>query len=249
MKMTLLQVVQDVLSSLNSDNVNSIDDTEESNQVATIVKNVYFEIISDRDWPHLQKMFRLDGVSDTDTPTHLLIPDEFQKVTTFRYDTRTTVAGALNYTEVKYCYPDQFLDLVMQRDSSNSNIQTVTDIDGATLLIQNDQAPRYWTTFDDKYIIADSFDSSVDSTLQSSKTQCLGTEEPTWSHTNAYQIDLPTQAFSYLLAESKSVAWVEINEQSNQKAEQQSRRQRTYLSVNKRRSDHGIRFKTDSGRK
>lgn len=259
MKQTLLEVTQSILSSLNSDNVNSITDTEEAEQVAEIIKQVYFEIISDRDWPHLQKQFKLDASGDSDAPTHLKMPETIQTAEYIAYDVRETASGQAEFREVTYCYPDEFLKKVMQRDSTGTNIKIVTSdsqyssntttlIEG-TILVYNDRAPKYWTSFDDEWIVMDAYDSTLDSTLQSHKTQCLGTEEPNWSTSDTYQIELPTPAFSYLLAEAKSVAWFEINETSNQKAEQQSRRQRTYLSVNKRRADHGIRSKINFGRK
>ncbi len=41
-KMTLLEVVQEILSDMNSDNVNSINDTIEAQQVVQIAKRTYF---------------------------------------------------------------------------------------------------------------------------------------------------------------------------------------------------------------
>ena len=60
MRMTLLEIVQDVLNDIDSDNVNSIRDTVESEQVAAIVKSCYFEMIGNRNWPHLKKLFQLE---------------------------------------------------------------------------------------------------------------------------------------------------------------------------------------------
>ena len=39
MKRTLLEMTQDILSAIDADEVNSIDDTVEATQVATIIKN------------------------------------------------------------------------------------------------------------------------------------------------------------------------------------------------------------------
>ena len=46
MKYTLLEMTQDILSNMSSDEVNSISDTTESLQVATIIKQKYFDLIS-----------------------------------------------------------------------------------------------------------------------------------------------------------------------------------------------------------
>ena len=60
-KLTVLAMVQDILSDMNSDEVNSINDTIEAQQVAQIINTTYFEIISSRDWPHLETLFQFNA--------------------------------------------------------------------------------------------------------------------------------------------------------------------------------------------
>ena len=45
-KMTLLEITQDIMSDMDSDNVNSINDSVEALQVAQVVKTTYYNIIS-----------------------------------------------------------------------------------------------------------------------------------------------------------------------------------------------------------
>ena len=248
MKMTLLEVVQKILSSLNSDEVNSINDTTEALQVADIVETVYYEILSDRDWPHLRSTFKLDSSGDTAMPTHMRMPDTVQKLTLIKYDIRQDVADPVEYRDLIRLDPEDFLDFIMSRDASDTTVQTVTDFGGVDLLIRNDTSPTYWTSFDDEWLVFDSFDSNVDTTLQSSKTQCVGYIEPSWTRDDSFQIDLPGKNMQYLLAEAKSVAWTDINEQPNQKAEQQSRRQRIWSARTKWRENGGIKL-PDYGRR
>jgi len=56
MKLSLLDITQKILSSLDSDPVNSIDDTVESIQVADIVKESYYSLMAERDWPFLHEL-------------------------------------------------------------------------------------------------------------------------------------------------------------------------------------------------
>ena len=51
-KKTLLEITQSVLSSMNSDNVNSISDIEESLQVAEKAREVYEDLMALEDWEH-----------------------------------------------------------------------------------------------------------------------------------------------------------------------------------------------------
>lgn len=56
-KLTLLDIVQDVLSDMDSDEVNSINDSIEALQVAAIAKSTFYNIIDGRDWPHLYTVY------------------------------------------------------------------------------------------------------------------------------------------------------------------------------------------------
>src|SRR4030066_2361472 len=86
MKMTLLELVQDILSDLDSDEVNSINDSVEALQVAQILKSTYFNIIDGRDWPHLYQPFQLTASGTTDRPTHMRLPDNIIDVSWIKYN-------------------------------------------------------------------------------------------------------------------------------------------------------------------
>ena len=102
--------------------------------------------------------------------------------------------------------------------------------------------------FDDYYLVTDSYDKAVDDTLQKEKTQCLGYLHPTWVHEDDAIPNLPPEAFSALLAEVKSTAFVEVKQMANQKAEQKSARQQRWLSRKAWRVEGGVRY-DDYGRK
>lgn len=53
----LIEYVQDILSSMDSDEVNSISDTVESMQVATILKNCYEELVANIELPEEYTLF------------------------------------------------------------------------------------------------------------------------------------------------------------------------------------------------
>src|SRR3990167_10644193 len=86
MRRTLLEMVQEILSDLNSDEINSIGDTIESEQVALILKAAYEDIIENRDIPSLNTLFQLEGLSNTLKPTHFEYPDNIQLIHWLKYD-------------------------------------------------------------------------------------------------------------------------------------------------------------------
>src|SRR5688572_28072275 len=86
MRMSLLDMVQDILNDLDSDGVNSINDTIEAQQVAQIVKTCYFEMISNRNWPHLKQLIQLEASGDVDKPNYLQLPERLKELILFKYD-------------------------------------------------------------------------------------------------------------------------------------------------------------------
>lgn len=223
MKMTLLEMVQNILSSTDGDNVNSISDTTEAVQVAEIIKQTYYSLISRRDWEFMRTMQHLDGVGDIDKPTKLKIPDTLQSVTCFRYR-YTEPDSTTNWVDLIYLRPCDFIERVQRKIDSSSSTSTTND-SGVELIIRTNVRPKYWTSFDDKYIYCDSYDSSNETTLQASNTTVEGVKRPDWTVSDTFTPNLPSEMFQLLLNESKSIAHLELKQAVHAKAEQDARRQ------------------------
>jgi len=236
-KMTLLALVQNILNDMDSDEVNSINDTVEAQQIAEIVKTTYEEIISDRQWPHLKTMVQLTASGTSSRPTHMSIGDDVQEVIWLKYDKATDTDTKKKYADVIWKSPAEFMLLTNARNSDESTVDVITDDSGVDVLILNNQAPTYYTSFDDINLVFDSYDSDVDSTLQTSKTQAYVYAEPSLTIADATIPNLPSKNFPYLLAEAKSVAFNALRQSPNAKEEQRSRRQRIWASREKWRND------------
>lgn len=248
-KMTVLEIVQDILSDMNSDNVNSIADTEEALQVAQILKTTYYEIIDNGTWPHLQELATLDNLGDTNRPNILKLPDNVDKIKFLKYDRKEKETDPSDYTTIIYLEPLDFMDKISGRDSTASSIIEVPDIEsGVKLLIRNDIAPSYYTSFDDEYLFFDSYNAAIDTTLQGSKSQIGAIRSPVFQLVDTYTPDLPSYAFSFLLAETKSTCFNTIKTIPNAKEEQKARRQRRKVSFNKDRSNNSAVIYPDYGR-
>lgn len=241
--MTVLDMVQKILSSMDSDEVNSINDTLEATQIAEVIETTYYNIITGRDWPHLFRLFKLDASGTTARPTHMKLPENYQEMTWLKYNKRKTTDTKDKFEDVTYKTPLEFMELVNVRDESETNIDLIVDnVSSINLKIQTDKAPTYWTSFDNAYVIFDSYDSIVETTLTSNRTQCYGKIEPTFTISDGFIPDLPTSMFSYLLNEAKAVAFVEVKQTQNPKAEQNSLTQRRRMSQGAWRLAGGIKF-------
>lgn len=241
-KMTLLEMVQDIMSDMDSDEVNSINDTVEALQVAQIIKSTYYNIIDGKDFPFLYELFQLDSSGTSSRPTHMSLPETIIDLKKLNYNCRKLTDTKDKYKEILYKTPEDFLYILNQRDSSASNVTTVTDTTGISLLIYNDKPPQYFTSFDDDNLVFDSYDSAVNSTLVSSKTQCHGKRSVAFSITDSFTPDLPVQMFTYLLAEAKSTCFVTLKQMGNPKAEQVSVSQKRRMSQEAWKLKNGITF-------
>ena len=245
MRYTLLELTQAILNEVLGDEVTSISDTAESATIANILKDVYSELIDSRDWEHLRKLTKPSASPIDSTLTHFLIDEGITKVEWIKYDKQTSDSGGRKtYEAVDYKFPDEFVDYVMSRDSTDSTITTVTDPDGTELLIRNDTAPLYWTSFDDATIVFDAYDSEMDTAgTDADKIQMMVYTLPTWSHLDSATADLPDDCFSLLLEEAKSRAWIAFKGEANQKAEQSAQRLRRRVSRSAWVTNNGLRYK------
>ena len=221
-------MTQDILNEMDSDDVNSINDTQEAYQVARIIKTSYYEIISAKYHKHFDRIKALDSVADSSKPNYLRIPSDAAHVDWIKYDNE----------DVIYSDPEEFLE---RQYGLSSNITTITDVSGIQYKIQTNRDPSYYTSFDEDYLVFDSYDSTVDSVLQSSKSQAKMYIEPDFTISDTFVPDIPIQMFPQLLAEAKSTAFAHIKQMPSQKAEQRATRQRRRLST-QGRVNNGIKY-------
>jgi hypothetical protein len=227
MKMTVLEMVQDILSAIEADDVNSISDTPEGDQVALIIRDVYFQMLTWATTPELHNAyFNLEGLSDTNQPNYLKLPTNITELYWWKYDIQDTEDTQAVYANVKYLCTEDFFEHVMKRDSSETEVISVTTNDGVDLFIYNDRNPEYYTILNDEFIVCDAYDSAIETTLQGSKTVAAGQQEPTFTLSDSFTPSLDANLFPYLLAEAKAIAFVELKQTESGKHERISREQK-----------------------
>ena len=242
-KYTLLEMVQKILSDMDAEPVNSIGDTTESDQIASIIEDTFYVMITNRVIPEHNSFLKLTSLSDSNFPTHFKYPDDVNKVLKVWYD--TSEDGSFEYSTIRWKDPLDFIEMI---DNVQSDYDSVEDKEaGTNLRIRNNKQPEYYTSFDDFHIVMDSYVSSVSSTLTSSKTRAYGTTYPSFTLSDNFTPDIDEHLFPYLLAESKSVSFSLLAGGADQKIEQQARRQKSYLQNDKYRSQRPNKW-TNYGR-
>jgi hypothetical protein len=240
MKRSLLDMVQSILTSIDGDAVNSISDTVESIQVAQQIRNCYFELIDEMQLPANHEMCTLDALSDVSQPHVMRLPDKVSRILFFTYDKRTSTSDPLEYEEVAYKAPKDFIQFCNNNDSSdtvNYFVWTPSGQLGLKLTIGKKEAPTYWTTFDDEHIVFNSYDSVVESSMQQSKTQAYCEIRPTFTVADNFVPDLPENLFTRLLSMSENRCFLTAKQQVNPLTNQAEGRLRVRTQRNKFRQE------------
>ena len=133
--------------------------------------------------------------------------------------------------------PDEFTALLDSRTAQAG----VVNANGIGL----NRDPSYWTSYDDKFIIFDSYNSTAESTLSQSKTNVYAAIEPTWTHVDSFVPDIPEKFFPTLIAEAKAQAFVNLKQQANTREEVKARRGRMAMRNEAWRNEYGeIKYNT-----
>ncbi len=239
---TILDLVQICLSEMDSDNVSSISDTPEAEQVALIIKSCFNDIVDIYDLTRSKSTFQLQALADVTKPTMFNIPSDVTSIEWVAYDIKTDVSHATEFTPIEYKTPAEFMDLLTKRSSIHVDTLVTTLSSGLQLNILKNKAPEFYTNFDDTQIIFDSYLVTLESTLQTSKTSCYG--DKILALTIADATIIPLTPHLYQLLEKEAIMrcfdrWKEgasnIMQSDARRARVRAQRRKQKLKINQER--------------
>lgn len=224
MRMSLLDIVQDILSAMDSDEVNSIGDSTEAQQVATAVKHAYLDIVSRANLPEHFDLFELNASGDPNKPTLMHLPTDVLNLLWVKYDKRLTGETDPSYMKVSYLPQDIFFDQVLTYRSQGQADTVSYTIDGPNsssinIIGLNNKAPDFYTSFNDRDIIFDSYDASLDTTLMKNKSLAYGELGKAFLMEDDFVPDLDPRQFSLLYNEAKASCFADLKQVENARAE------------------------------
>lgn len=264
MQMTLLEMTQNILSAMDAEQVTSIEDTVESMQVAEEIKNTYYEILGNIEVKSRLKLTSLEDFTDlgVEYPHVLLIPDEVDKLKWIRYNVGTPDEPV--WKEITYISPEEYLEIVLNNTSGETipfgenggdGVRRVKDINSELqYIIVSNKDPDYWTTFDNTYVLFDSYNEDQHdgivyaNGLQADHSMIYAEVIPTFTMSDAFIPDLDDKFFPALLAEAKSACFVNYKGVANSKEEQRSRRQMVRHQNNRARYNERRESSVNYGR-
>lgn len=245
MKYNLLKMTQLILSSMDSDEVNGIDDTTESSQVVDIIETVYNDLRSTIDLPEHWDLFELDASGNPDKPTLMTLPDSVLQFDWLQYDMSESGDTIRDWKPVKHLPLRDFLDRMNALDTAEDNVYQFNHLVGAeTFDVRgfNDQFPAYYATPDNRTLLFDNFRLDIDTTLVANKTQAYGKMFDTFTRTNTWVPDFDNQSFSMFFNECKATAFNDLKQAQNPKAEFRARKAKIESQRNKETTPQGYNF-------
>lgn len=223
-KMTLLKMVQNIGSAMDLDEINSITDTTEALQIAEVIEETLYEQFNNIFVAEHQGLFSLSSVSDVNSPNYLKVPDNVTKVNWVRY--KNFRAGDMQQ-EVPYVTPEEFLQTQFSFSEASDYIVATTDpTSGVTYYIRADGPPSCYTMFDDHHFAFDSFDLDYETTMEGQNAVGYGSKTFEFLFEDDYVPPIDANLFPLLLAEAKSVCFLNLKQVAATKEEQRARRQR-----------------------
>ena len=193
MKLTLLELVQDMLVATDSENVSTVGETEDAGMCVNIANREFEKLISKFRWRHTRSFSKLEVTSIKNEMTLASNAVAVDPSTVYYSDDR-----------VYWMEPDRFLAYTITRLTSESNI-----VESNNVKVYNDRNPQYFTSFDDYTLVFDSYPN--DSGLLKANTDVIVYTQPTSRlNADAEYFDLPSQAFPALSQRCIAKAVLEI---------------------------------------
>src|SRR5688572_29798877 len=133
MKYTLLDMNQSIMSSMGSDEINSINDTTESQQVSIIIRTAYYDLIDRLNLPEHYSIVTLDASGDADKPTLMTLPSTVNYLKWLQYDRATEDEPNVNMHELTFVSIEEFLRMTDQLDIDETYVGSFSQTIGSDI--------------------------------------------------------------------------------------------------------------------
>lgn len=245
-QLTVLDMTQSILSSLNSDEVNSISDTTESMQIARIIQSKYYDILARSNVPEQQTLIQLDASTDPTKPVLMTVPNGVIRIDWLKYFDNNPLPDVLpGYKYVIGLGIDQFLDMVQRFNPEDTNVDSFDFTEGGlnfTFYYKNNIQPCYYTVIENHYVVFDSFNSAIETTLESTNSQAFCLKVSPFTLSDNFIPDLDDDKFPLLLNEAKALAFYELKQMQHPMAQLEIKRQWNSIQKDKAISNKPSHF-------
>lgn len=215
---TLLQIVKNTLEAMDSDTVDTIflydGGTEESEQIANFAKQLYTYLYSIFEWPNSKALIQLNPLGDSEKPNYLQLPDDNGDVEWIKYREK----------DIRWKDTKDFIEILNSRNTitkDDSGVETstladnteiVSSFEGVNLYVKNNANPTYYTSFDGKNLVFDSYDKVNESTLQNVNSSAYVSRTSDFLVNDTFVPDLPDNLVPLFQAELNREAYLRLKQ-------------------------------------
>lgn len=241
-KQTLLELTQSILSSMDSDEVNSINDTVESYDIALLLRDLYYDIAVELNLTAHETLFELTASGDSDKPVLMYLPDNVAEIVYIKYNNQLTGETNSNYIDVKYMPFNDFFKMQSGYVFDTTNVDEMTfemNDEEFEIMYRTDIFPTRFTSIGNTTLLFDAVNEDEDTTLAKSKTMCSGLIYPTFLLEDSFVPELDVAQFPYYRNKAKMRAFGEKKQVENREAAAEARNQKKLMQIRKDRVNEG----------
>jgi len=223
MNQNLLDLVNDTLMNMNSNQVTTVTQTIEAQQVALIAKDTYEYLEELQRWDHKLRFSRALAAPDI-VPFGVGIPDGIQQIKEVRYlvpKDPSQPSGDECWKTLTYMCPTDFLD-VNACEREDTDLIEFDDVDPIwpqgfiDFWGRNNKEPDSWTVIDESYMYFDSYNSSRQAAIDNSEIAILAYVKYTFDSTDdTYEIEIPDYDWSLYKNMVYAKSWLDIKQQES----------------------------------
>jgi len=200
MPMTVLEAVNEYLDAVDGFRIDTLQDTDEAQRAARILRRVFYRLFTtNTDNQHEGQLRTLEpsGVSPL-YPTSILLPEDIQRVQGSRVEYMIDPVKA-QYKLLTYLHPEEFIDYVRGRTALTPGAQVVVVPGGVSITVLTNKQPDYWTSFDDRTLVFDSWNTEDSATIVSARCRMFVQNNTPFFVGDEFLIPLPDHLLPVLL--------------------------------------------------
>ena len=233
-KRTILQLVSQLGEGIESDEIESLNETIEASDIANILEQTYKEILNRKTWEFMKGHIRQLEASTLGANV-LTIPADVLKVEKITYKDSNGF-----FVDVTYLSAEDFMMIVQARNTANDNTIAIVNAAGVSINVRTDATPLYWTSFDEATVTFDAYDTALGIENLPTDSVIISDVMPVTDFTDPLAVlNIPERMETLVFNEALSTCNYRLRQTADPRTDRIARRQNISLRRNE------VKTKTD----
>ncbi len=226
-KRNILQLVQQLGEGIGSDEIDTLNETIEASDIASILEQTYHEVLNRKTWEFMKGHIRQLEASPAGDNV-LTIPVDVIKIEKITYRDATGF-----FVDVTYLSAEDFMMIVQARNTANANTIAIVNAAGVSINVRTDATPLYWTSFDEATVTFDAYDSDIAAENLATDSVIISDVMPVTDFTDPAEVlNIPERMETLVFNEALSTCNYRIRQTADPRTDRIARRQGISLRRN-----------------